>query len=354
MTLSGLLHPLIHLGFGISFKQPAIIAEALAQAATHPDDVRPLILAPSAPKTANPPSLFTILHCVQQSETIRNSVKWADASNFSDGALTRSLKELNSIFSDYHIPATPVSIDKASAEMTSLSGYFTLTALRPNRAPKVDFFYLHCFNSSIFFRTFNALPEHSFSLEDKVRLLEAKAKVDIAVYTSLGSPALSVAELEKYTAERAATRKTPVAATNGAANGYTNGYTNGAINGGDDDDDAHGEGAWQPLFRAANALTSDDGHVAKVIRAAASAAQVCGPYEEGERWPLRGANWSNAAKMVLESVHVPNAVKIPLPPDSVRLLDSLKKWVMVTGFEEAWEGVPTRNEGLRVLAEAVV
>lgn len=31
----GLLHPIIHLGFGIEFEQPAIIAEALAQAAVH-------------------------------------------------------------------------------------------------------------------------------------------------------------------------------------------------------------------------------------------------------------------------------------------------------------------------------
>ena len=32
---SGILHPIIHLGFGIEFEQPAIIAEALAQAAVH-------------------------------------------------------------------------------------------------------------------------------------------------------------------------------------------------------------------------------------------------------------------------------------------------------------------------------
>ena len=31
----GILHPIIHLGFGIEFEQPAIIAEALAQAAVH-------------------------------------------------------------------------------------------------------------------------------------------------------------------------------------------------------------------------------------------------------------------------------------------------------------------------------
>lgn len=35
MDFTGFLHPIIHLGFGVEFQQPAIIAEALAQAAVH-------------------------------------------------------------------------------------------------------------------------------------------------------------------------------------------------------------------------------------------------------------------------------------------------------------------------------
>ena len=37
LTNSGLVHPLIHLGFGIEFNQPAIIAQGLAQTAVHDD-----------------------------------------------------------------------------------------------------------------------------------------------------------------------------------------------------------------------------------------------------------------------------------------------------------------------------
>ena len=32
---AGLLHPIIHLGFGVEFEQPIIMAEALAQAPVH-------------------------------------------------------------------------------------------------------------------------------------------------------------------------------------------------------------------------------------------------------------------------------------------------------------------------------
>ena len=33
--MAGFLHPIIHVGFGVEFEQPAIVAEALAQAAVH-------------------------------------------------------------------------------------------------------------------------------------------------------------------------------------------------------------------------------------------------------------------------------------------------------------------------------
>jgi Questin oxidase-like len=38
----GILHPFIHLGFGVEFEQPAIMAEGLAQAAIHEDYLSPL------------------------------------------------------------------------------------------------------------------------------------------------------------------------------------------------------------------------------------------------------------------------------------------------------------------------
>ena len=41
---AGFLHPIIHLGFGVEFKQPAVIAEALAQAAVHSSWIGDLLL----------------------------------------------------------------------------------------------------------------------------------------------------------------------------------------------------------------------------------------------------------------------------------------------------------------------
>ena len=45
---AGILHSLIQLGFGIEFEQPAIIAESLAEAAVHADELEPYLKAVDA------------------------------------------------------------------------------------------------------------------------------------------------------------------------------------------------------------------------------------------------------------------------------------------------------------------
>jgi hypothetical protein len=54
---SGILHPIIHLGFSVEFEQPAIIAEALAQAAVHDNwEASHLIESEKAAKAHSPDS----------------------------------------------------------------------------------------------------------------------------------------------------------------------------------------------------------------------------------------------------------------------------------------------------------
>jgi hypothetical protein len=77
---AGFLHPLIHLGFGVEFEQPSIVAEALAQAACHSDEISGLFAAAetaaaeaSARGTKSIVQLLDDLHADQQ---IRDSVEW--------------------------------------------------------------------------------------------------------------------------------------------------------------------------------------------------------------------------------------------------------------------------------------
>ncbi|GMG14408.1 unnamed protein product [Aspergillus oryzae var. brunneus] len=95
----GLIHPLIHLGFGIEFNQPAIVAEALAQAATHEDWTGPMFLLP-AEKAAGgigkpgKKTLLQILEEIRNNEKLANSAHWDDENRMRDGVLVRAPDEM--------------------------------------------------------------------------------------------------------------------------------------------------------------------------------------------------------------------------------------------------------------------
>ena len=96
---TGLLHPLIHLGFGLEFDQPAIVAQALAQAAVHDDSLgrdfflRAEKLAGGIGKTGSK-SLRQLLEEIRKDETLSRSARTTDANKIRDGVLTRAPQEM--------------------------------------------------------------------------------------------------------------------------------------------------------------------------------------------------------------------------------------------------------------------
>lgn len=75
----GAYYPIIHLGLGIEFQQPAIIAEALSRTAAH-DDARINTLFANAEQEAaiaypsrKPKSMLGLAHEVRATDTIRNA-----------------------------------------------------------------------------------------------------------------------------------------------------------------------------------------------------------------------------------------------------------------------------------------
>lgn len=95
----GLLHPLIHIGFGLEFDQPAIVAEGLAQTAVHEDWIGQLYLLPgekAAGGIGKPgkKSLLQILNEIRTDKRLAESVKWADGNKIRDGVLKRAPEEM--------------------------------------------------------------------------------------------------------------------------------------------------------------------------------------------------------------------------------------------------------------------
>jgi hypothetical protein len=98
---SGLVHPIIHLGFGIEFDQPAIVAQALAQASVHQDYLGRAFFSPAAKKAAasqapkgSDSTLVDIMGPMGADDTIRNGAKYGDTDVFTEGLLKRVPNEL--------------------------------------------------------------------------------------------------------------------------------------------------------------------------------------------------------------------------------------------------------------------
>lgn len=299
---TGFLHPLIHLGFGLEFKQPVIVAEALAEAAVHDIWLSPFFIGAEklAKESKTSKTLSQLVVDVDSDEKLKASPKWvclpppsmplltsqADGNKIRDGILKRAPQEMIHHASKYHVPLDQLS--QKTAEMMDATVFYTAAAQHPPKAIKIDFFFMHCVNASIFWPTFNALSW--ISDENKCRLLEWKGRLDLVMYVSRGTPPLLKEEIEAYTAET--------------------------------DKDV----TWGQLGERLYKITNDDGHAIKLLRALGTAEQVCKGLEGGK---VQKEQWLGIGRMVVDSV------------EAVQGSDQ-SPWARSVGFDKAWDDVKER------------
>ena len=118
---AGFLHPMIHLGFGIEFRQPAIIAEALAQAAVHDSWIGPFMLgaekaAASSGSKGEP--MVELLDEVRANKKLSSAAEWDDSNKIRDGILVRAPGEMIGIAAKWKV--MPGAIIEKTAEMTNV------------------------------------------------------------------------------------------------------------------------------------------------------------------------------------------------------------------------------------------
>ncbi|KAL5423641.1 hypothetical protein PMIN04_003778 [Paraphaeosphaeria minitans] len=288
----GFLHPIIHLGFGVEFRQPAIIAEALAQAAVHDNWMLSFFLdAEKAANKSDTPrdskTIVQLLNNIRADKKLSSAAHWDDGNKIRDGILKRAPEEMLKYASQYVVSES--QLEEKTAEMVNAAVFYTAAAQHPPSVPKFDFYYIHVTNASIFFSTFLALP--SLTSATKRRLLEWKVRSDLAMYSSRASPALLMDDLTTY--------KTA------------------------DKDDS-----WERVVERVNAL-SDDGHASKLVRALAHGEQVCKKFEGRDGFVVQGDMWRRLGNMAVDSVEAGGPT-----------------WVRSAGFAEAWKDVPLR-QGMR-------
>src|SRR4051794_3139315 len=130
LTGLGFLHPLIHLGFGIEFRQPAIIAEALAQASVHSTWMTPYLFKSEA--AATEPSSKTVPELIDEirsDQKLIDSVKFDDGNKIRDGILKRAPEEMIHYAKQWTV--SPGELEKKTVEMINSAVYFTAAAQHP-------------------------------------------------------------------------------------------------------------------------------------------------------------------------------------------------------------------------------
>lgn len=142
---SSVLHPLLQFMYGLEWKQPAIVAEALAQACVHgTGGLEELLLesesrasrgmAPLSEQT--PLNIYQKLHDDPQ---FSQAAQFADKSKVRDGILKRSKNELLDVLQTIHFQ--PDELHERTAEMFHDIIYVASgAALRLPKHVKYDFF----------------------------------------------------------------------------------------------------------------------------------------------------------------------------------------------------------------------
>ena len=117
LLVTGFLHPIIHLGFGVEFQQPAIVAEALAQAAVHDSWLNPFLLGAekAAASTGNSKSLVGLLDEIRADRKLSTAAHWSDSNKIRDGILVRAPNEMIKYASQFKVGTEELAEKTAEA-----------------------------------------------------------------------------------------------------------------------------------------------------------------------------------------------------------------------------------------------
>lgn len=286
---AGLLHPIIHLGFGVEFEQPAIIAEALAEAACHQNWIGKFLL--DAEKAASQRGdgekdvpIAQLLQEIHADEHLSNATPWSVGNKIRDGVMKNAGDRM--IHYASMVKVRPEDLERKCAEMTNAAAYFTAGSQRKDKAVKFDFYFMHDVNCSVFYPAF--LKQDWLSAPNKARMLEWKIRMDLVMYASRHSPNILLDEIRNYKPQKPS--------------------------------------GWDKIEDRVCVL-QDDGHASKLIRALANGQRVCEGRDSDPAFMLNHDDWLQVAHMTIDSVEGPGDM-----------------WIRSAGFDEAWENVPARAQ----------
>ncbi|KAL4945005.1 hypothetical protein BDV06DRAFT_219813 [Aspergillus oleicola] len=311
---SGFLHPMIHLGCGLEFHQPLLVAEALAAGCVHDDWPNSFLFPTEELQKDNPnapsKSMLQIMDELHSDPIIRDAVELSDPINkISDGLLAKACDDIVPYLAQYHVNPTLDALQQQTTDMIHTCAYMVGAAQHPGKVEALDFVMLHTLTLSIFYQTF--LAQNWISNENKARLLHFKVWGDLVTYAGCGCATLYPDRIRQYIPKKPNHK-------------------------------------WEELIHRAS-VYGDDGHISKVIRALLHAESLPDPRPG---FPLQNEDFIKIAHLSLDSV------ERMLEPDQYRVPDKIRKevgeemgqheeiirvmvrWVRWCGVAGAWDEFP--------------
>lgn len=327
----GYVHSIMHVGLGLEFDQPSILAEGLAETVVHgePWYTEYHELCRQVASSTAPSDRLTLLEAYElctQDPVILKCMDWELAAQFKppeeswaaaaslgfkppteepwkDRAWGRAGKNLAALTGRYWVSPDD-DLERAAAEVVNTSIYVTCAAMLPPHEFRVDFFLMHVANASFWLQAF--LERDSITRAQKARLIEDTGRLLTFMAAGVGMPLLHPEVLDQH-----------VMKTNG------------------------GEGTgWDGLF-AKVCHHADDGHMIKFVRALANGEKVTRPYEGQPGFPMKTDMFLKAANAVLDNTS-------DLPMVFLRHFDIIR----AVGLREAWDEVPLQVKATNGAAKA--
>lgn len=139
---AGFLHPLIQLMYGVEWSQPAIVAEGLAQAAVHKNELKRFLEdaeAQAQSQTTPMPAMTALYEEIAGTEKLREAARMEDSNKIYDGVLVRAPREMMNVVKQVRV--RDEELEEKTAEMFESAIWAAAgAALRPGKKTKWDFF----------------------------------------------------------------------------------------------------------------------------------------------------------------------------------------------------------------------
>ncbi|KAI1468938.1 uncharacterized protein F4812DRAFT_458462 [Daldinia caldariorum] len=288
---SSIIHPIIQLMYGVEWKQPAIIAMALAQALVHNDQMKKFLLTTEEAAKSNTkpmPSIESLLREAKANKKLSTAVCGVDElAKVEKGVFAKAWDDIVELAS--RVKVEPEELEERTAEMYHSAIYQSASAaFHPGKEPKFDFFLMHHINVNPLYIALN--NQDWVPIESKVRLLEWKIRLDILAYVSQACPPLELDNIAAYVPQVG--KLTPV---------------------------------YEQVARIHN--LDEDGHGIKLFRAVRIGQTVCERYEDQDWIRIKGDLWTRIGHLVVDSIQ------------------TLPRWVRGAGEDQAWEQIPDRVDG---------